>query len=109
MTRIAFVLAPQLSVQALERAEPELVGTPLVVCEGRDVHDLSSAAQALGVCAGMTIFQARATAPEATYRARSPELIRSAEAALVDLATSFSPRVEPAMSGVALDVSDLGK
>src|SRR5260370_26440739 len=94
MARIAFVLAPQLAVQSLERADPDLVGTALVVCEGRDVLELSPAAYALGLRPGMTIFQARAIAPEAQLRARSPELVRSAEAALVDLAASFSPRGE---------------
>jgi protein ImuB len=109
MGRIAFVFAPQLAVQSFERADPELVGAPLVVCEGRDVLELSPAAQALGLRPGMTIFQARAIAPEAQFRARSPELMRSAEAALVDLAASFSPRVEPTAAGVALDVADLGR
>jgi protein ImuB len=127
--RIAFILAPQLAVQSLERADPELVGAPLVVCEGREVLELSPAAHALGLRPGMTIFAARAAAPEAQFRARSPELVRSAEAALVDLAASFSPRVEvsprldtssaprsalcgprsPTAAGVALDVSELGR
>ena len=109
MARIACVLVPHLAVQSLERGDPELVGAPLVVCEGRDVLDLSPAARALGLRPGMTIFQARAAAPEAIYRARSPELCRSAEAALVDLGLSFSPRVEAFPSGIALDVSDLGR
>jgi protein ImuB len=129
VARIAFVFAPQLAVQSLERADPELVGTALVVCEGRDVLELSPAAHALGLRPGMTIFQARAAAPEAQFRARSPELVRSAEAALVDLAASFSPRLEVSprldtssaprsslsgprslvAAGVALDVSDLGR
>jgi protein ImuB len=109
MARIACVLVPHLAVQALERADPELVGAPLVVCEGRDVLDVSAAARALGLRPGLTIFQARSAAPDAVYRARSPELTRSAEAALADLGASFSPRVEPLPSGIALDVSDLGR
>jgi protein ImuB len=106
--RIACVLVPHLAVQAIERADPDLVGQPLVVCEGRDVFDLSAAARKLGLRVGMTLFVARAAAPDAVYRARSPELVRSAEAALADLGASFSPRVEPIAAGVALDVSDLG-
>jgi protein ImuB len=109
MARIACVLVPHLAVQSLERADPELVGAPLVVCEGRDVLDVSAAARALGLRPGLTIFQARSAAPDAVYRARSPELVRSAEGALADLGASFSPRVEPIPSGVALDVSDLGR
>jgi protein ImuB len=109
MARIACVWVPHLAVQALERAAPELVGAPLVVCEGRDVLDLSAAARALGLRTGLTIFQARAAAPDAVYRARSPELVRSTEAALADLAISFSPRVELLPSSVALDVSGLGR
>src|SRR6266542_562939 len=109
MARIACVMVPHLAVQSLERADPELVGAPLVVCEGRDVLDVSAAARALGLRPGLTIFQARSAAPEAVYKARSPELVRSAEGALADLGASFSPRVEPIPSGVALDVSDLGR
>jgi nucleotidyltransferase/DNA polymerase involved in DNA repair len=102
MARIACVLVPHLDVQALERGDPELAGAPLVVCEGRDVVDLSTAARALGLRPGMTIFQARAAAPDAVYRARSPELVRSAEAALVDLGQSFSPRVEATPGAIAV-------
>lgn len=107
--RIACVLVPHLAVQAIERADPELVGQPLVVCEGRDVLDLSSAARKLGLRVGMTLVAARAAAPEAAYRPRSPELVRSAESALADLGAAFSPRVELVAAGVALDVSDLGQ
>ncbi|HEY2745726.1 MAG TPA: DNA polymerase Y family protein [Polyangia bacterium] len=109
MARIACVLVSHLDVQALERGDPELAGAPLVVCEGRDVVDLSPAARALGLRAGMTIFAARAAAPDAVYRARSPELLRSAESALVDLGHSFSPRVEASPGAIAVDVSDLGR
>lgn len=109
MARIACVLVPHLDVQSLERGDPELAGAPLVVCEGRDVVDLSPAARALGLGVGMTLFQARAAAPDAVFRARSPELIRSAEAALVDLGQSFSPRVESSSGAISVDVSDLGR
>jgi len=109
MSRIACVLVPHLDVQSLERGDPELAGAPLVVCEGRDVIDLSPAARALGLRPGMTIFQARAAAPDALFRARSPELVRSAEAALVDLGHSFSPRVEKAHAAICVDVADLGR
>src|SRR5437879_3195510 len=119
--RIACVLVPHLDVQSLERGDPELAGAPLVVCEGRDVIDLSPAAVKLGLRVGMTIFQARSItagtagtsgtsgAPEAVYRARSLELNRSAEAALLDLGQSFSPRVEAAPGAISVDVSDLGR
>jgi protein ImuB len=109
MSRIACVLVPHLDVQSLERGDPELAGAPLVVCEGRDVIDLAAPARALGLRPGMTLFQARAIAPEALFRARSPELVRSAEAALVDLGHSFSPRVESSPGAIAVDVSDLGR
>lgn len=109
MARVACVWIPHLDVQALERGDPELAGAPLVVCEGRDVIDLSSAARALGLRPGMTIFQARAAAPDALFRARSPELSRAAEAALVDLGHSFSPRVERSHGAIAVDVANLGR
>jgi protein ImuB len=109
MSRVACVLVPHLDVQSLERGDPELAGAPLVVCEGRDVIDLSPAARALGLRPGMTIFQARAAAPDAVFRARSAELVRSAEAALVDLGHSFSPRVESSHAAICVDVADLGR
>jgi protein ImuB len=109
MARIACVLVPQLDLQSLERGDPELAGAPLVVCEGRDVLDLTPLARALGLRAGMTLFQARAAAPDAVFRARSPELVRAAEAALVDLGHSFSARVEPSPGAIAVDVTELGR
>jgi protein ImuB len=109
MARIARVLVPHLAVQSLERGDPELAGAPLCVCEGRDVVDVSAAAQRLGLRAGMTLFQARAAAPDAVFRARSSELVRSTEAALLDLGLSFSPRVEASSAAIAVDVSDLGR
>ncbi|HEX4457481.1 MAG TPA: hypothetical protein VIA18_05905, partial [Polyangia bacterium] len=42
-------------------------------------------------------------------RARSPELVRSAESALADLGAAFSPRVERLAAGVALDASELSR
>ena len=75
-SRVACVLVPHVAVQALERADPELVGRPLVVCEGLDVVDVSAAASRLGLRVGMSLFEARAAAPDAVYRARSPEVDR---------------------------------
>src|SRR5947209_6435512 len=109
MARIACVLVPHLDLQSLERGDPELAGAPLVVCEGRDVLDLTPPARALGLRAGMTLFQARAAAPDAVFRARSPELVRAAEAALVDLGHSFSPRVEQSHAAISVDVGELGR
>src|SRR5689334_830662 len=95
MARIACVIAPHFAVQALERADPELGGAALCVCEGRDVIDLNGAARKLGLRPGMTLFQARAAAPDVTFRARAAALERAVQEALVDLGASFSPRVEP--------------
>ncbi len=115
MVRVGFVHVPHFYVQALLRADPELAGVPLVVSDGTDANvplvlDVSAAAARLGLRPGLTVAQARALAPEALVRARSPELERSARAALEDLAALFSPRIEQdGDAAVAFDVSDLGR
>src|SRR5206468_3597713 len=75
---------------------------------------VNDAAARIGVRAGLTVAQAQAVAPEVIVRARSPELEKSARAALEDLAASFSPRIEPGSTDrrdgeISLDVADLGK
>jgi protein ImuB len=109
MPRIACVVVPHFAVQSLRRADAELATAPLVVAHDKEIIDVSVEAARLGLRAGLTVSQVRAVAPEAVIRARSAELERSAAAALDDLATSFSPRVEPHGAEVALDVSDLGR
>jgi protein ImuB len=105
--RIACVEVPHLSVQALVRADPELRGAPLVVIFGAQVVDLSAEAARLGVHPSMTVPQARAVAPEATFRERSTELEQAAAGALGDVGAAFSPRVEEAPGRIFADVSGL--
>jgi protein ImuB len=105
--RIACVEVPHFFVQSIVRSDPELVDKPLVVSEGNSLIDLSAAAAKLGVHPSMTVPQARAVAPEATFRVRSRELETAAQAALSDVGAAFSPRVEPANGRIYADVSGL--
>src|SRR3954464_1457659 len=97
--RIAFVRVAELPLQAILRSDPELQASAVAVSDGRErtpaIVGANAAAQRVGVRAGLTVSQAQAVAPEVIIRARSPELERSARAALEDLAASFAPRIEP--------------
>jgi protein ImuB len=105
--RIAVVHVPGFALQSLLRGDPSLAQAPVAVLDGQTLVEVSDAAARLGLRAGLTAPQARAIAPEAILKPRSPALERSAEDALDDLAASFAARFEPAPGEVALDVSDL--
>lgn len=82
-----------LPLAAALRAEPELAGRPLVVC---DRHTVVS-----GWLRGLSLAQARVVAPELCARPIALEGMRSAQEALVDVALSVSPAVEDAGGGLA--------
>src|SRR4029077_13599171 len=89
---------------ALCRAEPELRGRPLAVHERDDPHApltaVSPLARELGARPGISTAQARMISGGLMIRQPRPEMMRSAEEALLDVAESFSPRVESAGGGV---------
>jgi protein ImuB len=82
-----------LPLAAVLRAEPELAGRPLVVCD-RD-------AVVSGWLRGLSLAQARVVAPDLVVRPLALEGMRSAQEALVDVALSVSPAVEDAGGGLA--------
>jgi len=100
--RIGCLYVPDLPLQALLRAEPELSGAPVAVTESEGPRAVVLACSALahraGVGVGMTAAQARSLLAGLVVRALSAPQVRSAQAALLDAARSFSPRValEPA-------------
>lgn len=110
--RIGCLYVPDLPLQALLRAEPELSSAPVAVTESQGPRALVLACNALarraGVGVGMTAAQARSLLAGLVVRALSAPQVRSAQAALLDAARSFSPRValEPA-GEVCLDLSGL--
>ena len=97
MTHIACLLVPDLPLAALLRAEPALGGRALVIGEGpgprAGLLAVSPEARQAGVSRGMSGVQARSLVPDLVLRVVSAAQIRSAQAALLDVARSFSPRV----------------
>jgi protein ImuB len=98
MTRIACLFIPLFPLAARLRAEPELAGEAVVVCEGNGsaarVAGASRPARKSGVRTGMTLAQARGILPSLIARGRDVSCEASAHEALVETATGLSPRVE---------------
>jgi protein ImuB len=96
------------------RCEPELAREAVVVFQGNGyaarVIAATRLAREAGIRAGHTLVQARALMPRLIARARDPTSERTAQEALLEIAESFSPRVEDAGAGVLyLDLAGLGR
>lgn len=112
MSRVACLQVPLFPLAARLRSEPELEDEALAVFEGQASRARVVAAvrtvRKSGVKPGMTLPQARALLPGLVARARDAECERAAQEALLEVAESFSPRVEDAGEGcVYLDVTGL--
>jgi protein ImuB len=112
MSRIACLQVPLFPLAARLRSEPVLKDDALAVLEGQGnrarVVAATRTARKSGVKPGMTLPQARALLPGLVARARDPECERAAQEALLEVAESFSPRVEDGGEGcVYLDVTGL--
>src|SRR5262249_26229143 len=87
------------------RSEPELKDEDLAIFEGNGnaarVVAASRKARKAGVETGMTLPQARARIPKLIARGRDRECERAAQQSLLEVAESFSPRIEDAGEGVA--------
>ncbi len=108
----AALYIPDLPVEAIVRAAPELRHCALAVVEGTPPMEMvcavNEAARALGLETGMTRLQARARAEKFELRRRSRAQEEAAHAALLDCAQAFSPRVEDtAADTVIADLSGL--
>ncbi len=105
MPRIACLFVADFPLTALLRAEPDLRGRPLATVDGDEprapLTAVSPEAAALGIRSGIAAAQARTVSSGVLLRVPSPETRRSAVEALLDVADSFSPRVESAREGVA--------
>src|SRR6185369_14710293 len=101
--RFACLRVSDFPLAALLRAQPELRGDAVAVADGDGPRALllatSPAAKRNGVAAGLTVAQAMAIESELVVRAVSSELLRGAQAALCDVAASFSPRLEDVGDG----------
>jgi len=110
--RFACIVVPRFLVAALLRAEPELRGCPLVLCRpdgaGRAgaqrrtipgprsiLAGISREAERLGVRVGMTVAQALVRHADLVVRPVDEHAARAAREAVLDVACSISPRVEP--------------
>ncbi|MBI2215065.1 MAG: hypothetical protein HYU52_15560, partial [Acidobacteria bacterium] len=110
--RIACFLIPLFPLAARLRSEPELRGEAAAVTEGNGtaarVVAATKRARKAGIRAGMSLPQARAILPRLVARSRDEACERSAQQALLELAESFTPRVEDAGDGlVFLDLTGL--
>jgi protein ImuB len=98
MTRIACLHIPLFPLAARLRAEPELGGEAVAVCEGNGsaarVAAASKPARQAGVRTGMTLAQARSILPSLIARGGDPGCEASAHEALLETAWTLSPVVE---------------
>ncbi|HYH00312.1 MAG TPA: DNA polymerase Y family protein [Terriglobales bacterium] len=115
----ACIFVPDFPAEAIIRSEPELRGQPVVVIEGTpptlNVAAANDHARALGVESGMTSLQAAARVTGAAGKSRTGVIRRrslaqenSAQSALGDCASAFSPRVQQCeVDTVLLDLEGL--
>jgi protein ImuB len=110
MTRIACLFIPLFPLAARLRAEPELAGEAVAVCEGNGsaarVVGASRPARKSGVRSEMSLAQARGILPSLIARGRDVSCETSAHEALVETATGLSPRVEDAAQDIVF--ADVG-
>jgi protein ImuB len=101
---IACIYVPLFPLAARLRSEPELKEDAVVICEGNGAAARVSAAtrkaRKVGIEPGMTLPQARARLPKLIARGRDAACERTAQQTLLEVAESFSPRVEDAGEGV---------
>jgi protein ImuB len=114
MPRIACFLVPLFPLAARLRSEPSLAGDAVVVVDGNGsaAHVVAATRKARkkGIRPGQSLPQARSILPRLIARGRDPECERTAQEALLDVAETFSPRVEDAGDGVAyVDVTGMEK
>jgi protein ImuB len=109
---LACLHVPLFPLAARLRSEPDLKGEAVAVFEGNGnaarVIAATRKAREKGLQPGMTLPQARSLFPKLLARARDRESERAAQEALLEIADSFSPRVEDAGEGlIYLDLEGL--
>ncbi len=104
-SRLACIAVPLFPLAARLRSEPDLAREALAIFDGNGptAHLVAATrnARRAGLKAGLTLAQARALLPKLVARPRDADCESSAQEALVEMAESFSPRVEDAGEGVA--------
>src|SRR3954470_14629523 len=110
MTRLACFYVPMFVLAARLRSEPDLLNEAVVIVEGNgnNAHVVAATRRARkkGIHAGHSLAQARTLLPKLIARGRDAACERTAQEALLEVAETFSPRVEDAEDGVAyVDIS----
>ncbi|HUP45372.1 MAG TPA: DNA polymerase Y family protein [Thermoanaerobaculia bacterium] len=104
MQRIACFYVPMFPLAARLRSEPDLLREAVAIVDGsgNNAHVVAATrrARTKGIRAGMSLAQARSIVPKLIARGRDSECERTAEEALLEVAETFSPRVEDAGEGV---------
>ena len=104
MSRIACLFTPLFPLVARLRSEPELRREAVAILQGNGnasrVVAAARRARQVGIRPGMSLPQARALLPNLTVRARDMACEKAAQETLLEIAESFSPRVEDAGEGV---------
>ena len=102
--RILCLLVPLFPLAARLRSEPALLNEALAIVEGNgsNAHVVAATRRARkkGIRPGFSLAQARSIVPKLIARGRDTECERTAQEALLEVAESFSPRVEDAGDGV---------
>src|SRR6476620_637143 len=112
MTRLACLIVPLLPLAARLRSEPELLQEALAIVEGNgnNAHVVAATrrARTKGIRPGHSLAQARSILPKLIARGRDTECERTAQEALLEIAESFSPRVEDSGEGlVYIDIAGM--
>jgi len=112
MTRLACFYVPMFVLAARLRSEPDLLNEAVGIVEGsgNNAHIVAATRRARkkGIQPGLSLSQARALLPKLIARGRDSECERTAQEALLEVAETFSPRVEDSGEGlVFLDVTGM--
>jgi len=112
MTRLACFYVPMFVLAARLRSEPDLLNEAVGIVEGNgsNAHIVAATRRARkkGIQPGHSLAQARSLLPKLIARGRDAECERTAQEALLEVAETFSPRVEDAGEGVVfLDVTGM--
>ncbi|MEO6325576.1 MAG: hypothetical protein ABIQ65_13210, partial [Thermoanaerobaculia bacterium] len=110
--RFACAAVPLFPLAARLRSEPDLRAESVAIFEGNgtSAHVIAAtrSARQAGIQPGMTLPQARALVPKLIARGRDRQSEQAAQDALLDVAETFSPRIEETDQGVVtLDVDGL--
>jgi protein ImuB len=110
MPRIACFFVPMFPLAARLRSEPDLLQEAVAIVDGNgnNAHVVAATRRARkkGIRAGLSLPQARSILPKLIARGRDAACEQTAQEALLEIAETFSPRVEDAGEGVVfIDIS----